>query len=75
MTAAQKLFEKMYEQTKGSILIISHQERILNIADKILYLRAGRIEKYGPREEILPSLLGGEAASPAGCKVLTDKLA
>ena len=69
------VFEKMYEQTKGSILIISHQERILNIADKILYLRAGRVEKFGPRDEILPSLLGGEAASPAGCKVLTDKLA
>ena len=31
-----RVFEKMYEQTRGSILIISHQERILNIADKII---------------------------------------
>ena len=68
------VFEKMYEQTKGSILIISHQERILNIADKIVYIKGGKLEKYGPREEILPSLLGGESASAEGCKVLTDKL-
>ncbi|MDD2959658.1 MAG: ATP-binding cassette domain-containing protein [Lachnospiraceae bacterium] len=63
------VFEKMYEQTRGSILIISHQERILNIADKIIYIRGGVVEKYGPREEILPGLLGSDA-----CKILTDKL-
>ena len=64
------VFETMYEQTKGSILIISHQERILNIADKIIYIKDGTVEKYGPREEILPGLLGQDA-----CKILTDKLA
>ncbi len=53
-----RVFEKMHEQTKGSILIISHQERILNIADKIVYVKAGEVEKFGPREEILPGLLG-----------------
>ncbi len=52
-----QVFEKMHEQTKGTILIISHQERILNIADKIIYVKAGRVDKYGPREEILPGLL------------------
>lgn len=67
-----RVFETMYEQTKGSILIISHQERILNIADKIIYIRDGIVEKYGPREEILPGLLNSEANA---CKILTDKLA
>ena len=67
------VFEKMHERTRGSILIISHQERILNIADKIIYVKAGEVEKYGPREEILPALLGAQTAG--ACKVLTDKLA
>ncbi len=66
------VFETMYEQTKGSILIISHQERILNIADKIIYIKDGAVEKYGPREEILPGLLGQDGDA---CKILTDKLA
>ena len=66
------VFETMYEQTKGSILIISHQERILNIADKIIYIKDGTVEKYGPREEILPGLLGRDQDA---CKILTDKLA
>ena len=63
------VFEKMYEKSQGSIVIISHQERILNIADKIVVLTAGKIEKEGTREEILPSLLGTSV-----CRALTDKL-
>ena len=69
-----RVFQKMYAQTRGNILIISHQERILEIADKIAYVKDGRLEQYGSREEILPALLGSAAASPAGCKVLTDKM-
>ncbi len=66
-----RVFEKMHEKTRGTILIISHQERILNIADKIIYLKDGCVEKYGAKDEILPSLLN----MPAGaCKVLTDKI-
>lgn len=69
-----RVFEKMYEQTKGNILIISHQERILNIADTIVVIKDGRVEKIGPRADILPALLGSaDAASPA-CSVLTDKV-
>ena len=58
-----RVFEKMHEQTKGSILIISHQERILNIADKILVVANGEVTKYGNKEDILPSLLRGETSS------------
>lgn len=57
------IFEKMVERTKGNVIIISHQERILNIADKIIYLKDGSIEQYDSREKILPQLLGSVAVS------------
>lgn len=53
-----RVFEKMYEEINGSILIISHQERILNIADKIILLADGQIKKIGTKEEIMPELVG-----------------
>ena len=56
------VFEKMYEQINGSILIISHQERILEIADKIVVIAAGRVTAEGPREEILPGLMNPSGA-------------
>ncbi len=64
-----KVFENMHEKTQGSILIISHQERILNIADKIVVIADGRVQKEGEKEKILPSLLRTET-----CKALTEKL-
>lgn len=54
-----KVFEKMHEETNGSIVIISHQERILNIADKIVVIADGQIEQAGTKDEILPGLLEG----------------
>ncbi len=57
------VFEKMHARTNGSILIISHQERILSIADKIVVIAGGRVEKEGPRDEILPGLLAGRVCS------------
>ena len=55
------LFEQMHEQTQGSIVIISHQERILNIADRIVVIADGSITAEGSKEEILPQLLNGDA--------------
>lgn len=52
-----RVFEKMYEKTNGSIIIISHQERILNIADKIAVIAGGEVKDYGDKEKILPTLL------------------
>ena len=66
-----KVFEKMHERTQGTILIISHQEKILYIADKIIYIKDGQVEKYGAKDEILPLLL---SASDGTCKKLTDKM-
>lgn len=65
-----RVFEKMYQEINGSILIISHQERILNIADKIILLADGQIKKIGTKDEIMPELLG----SGQPCKTLTDKM-
>jgi len=57
-----KVFEKMREDIKGSIIIISHQERILNIADEIVVIANGKVSKQGPKDEILPELLGTSSA-------------
>ncbi len=64
-----KVFEKMYEKTQGNILIISHQERILNIADKIVVIADGQIQNVGAKVDVLPKLLAAES-----CRVLTEKM-
>lgn len=53
-----QVFEEMHNQLHGSILIISHQERILNIADEILLIADGKLVQRGSKEEVLPNLLG-----------------
>ena len=59
-----RIFEKMRESTQDrTILVISHQERILNIADEIIVLADGKIEKHGPKEQILPSIIGTQYAA------------
>lgn len=60
-----QVFERMREKTDGSILIISHQERILNIADEIVVIADGRIKDHGPKDQILPGLLGTTSAVDA----------
>ena len=61
-----RIFEKMREEIKdSSIVIISHQERILNIADEIVVLADGRIDKQGSRDEIYPQLVGTDSAVAA----------
>ena len=57
-----KVFEKMREDRRRSIIIISHQERILDIADEIIVMREGRIIDSGRKDEILPELLKGTAS-------------
>lgn len=58
-----KVFENMRKKDSSrSIVVISHQERILNIADEIIVLANGQIREQGPKDEILPGLLGTSAA-------------
>lgn len=53
-----KVFEEFHDQHK-SLIIISHQERILNIADEIIIIADGAVKSHGTKEEILPELLNG----------------
>ena len=65
-----RIFESMRSNIRdSSMIIISHQERILNIADEIAVLTEGRIEKQGPREEVFPSLVGTPSAQEACVKL------
>jgi Fe-S cluster assembly ATP-binding protein len=58
-----RIFEKMRREIHdSSIVIISHQERILRIADEIIVLKDGRVDQQGPADEILPKVVGTEAA-------------
>ncbi len=65
-----QVFEKMHAKEGGSILIISHQERILNIADCIIVIAGGEISHIGTPAEVMPHLLG----TGGTCQALTDKL-
>ena len=64
-----KVFEKMHEKINGSIMIISHQERILDIADRILLIADGQVKAQGSKDEIMPMILGS-----GPCMVLKDKM-
>ena len=59
-----KVFENMYERTRGTIIIISHQERILNIADKIVVLAGGEVVEYGRKDDVFPKLMDVQS----GCR-------
>ena len=64
-----KVFEKMRDEINGTILIISHQERILDIADKIIVIADGQVRKTGTKAEVRPELLN----TAQTCKTLIDK--
>ncbi len=65
-----QVFEKLRNDVKGSILIISHQERILNIADRVVVIADGKVSASGSKDEILPQLLNQNSV----CSALTDKM-
>lgn len=64
------VFERMHSTLGGSIIIISHQERILNIADKVAVIANGKLKAYGAKDDILPELLDTNAT----CSVLIDNM-
>ncbi|MBE5924400.1 MAG: ATP-binding cassette domain-containing protein [Lachnospiraceae bacterium] len=69
-----EVFEGMRENIHdSSILIISHQERILNIADEIIVLSDGKVTKQGSKEDVLPGLIGTSAAITGCSKVVMRK--
>jgi len=66
-----QVFENMHKRINGTILIISHQERILDIADKIIVIADGKMIDYGVKKDILPALLNSKQIA---CKTLIDKM-
>ena len=65
------VFEKMHSEiSDSSIVIISHQEKILNIADEIILLVDGKVQAVGQKEEVLPLLLKN---TQKPCKVMLEK--
>ena len=65
-----QVFENIRESIQGTVLIISHQERILDIADEIVVIEDGKVNKQGTKDEILPELLGTTAAVNSACSKL-----
>ena len=53
-------FQELQREKKGTLLVISHQERILSIADEIIVIADGKVRAAGPRDEVLPTLLSEE---------------
>jgi len=53
-----KVFEDLKKKTMGSIIIISHQERIINIADELILIANGEVVKQGGKEDIMPLFTG-----------------
>ena len=50
-------FEKIHNKKEQSLILISHQERIIQMADRIMLIEDGKIGAIGPKDEILPTLL------------------
>ena len=65
-----RVFESIRESVQGSVMIISHQERILEIADEIAVIEDGCVTRFGRKEEILPQLLGTASAVNMACSKL-----
>lgn len=59
-----KVFEQLHNEIHGSIVIISHQERIINIADEIILIAGGEVKSIGSKEVVLPQITDANA----GCK-------
>lgn len=59
-----KQFEQLHQHKKESIILISHQERIIQMADRIMVIRDGKVAKIGTREQVFPGLMCHEA----GCR-------
>ena len=68
-----QVFENIRKTVQGTVLIISHQERILNIADEIVVIENGKVAKQGAKADILPELLGTASAVNVACSKLDPK--
>lgn len=61
-------FRDLHRSSDATIIVISHQERIINLADEIVVLSGGNVLKRGTKSEVFPTIL---AESAPGCKYIT----
>lgn len=61
-----KVFEDLRQTTKGTTLIISHQERILNIADQLVLMNSGKIENVGAKEDLFDKVVKDKVCCKIG---------
>lgn len=61
-------FEQLHREKKESVIIISHQERIIRMADRIMVIKDGKIDKIGSKEDIYPQLFMQEESCEYGKK-------
>lgn len=64
-----KQFEELHAGKKESLILISHQERIIQMADRIMVIKDGKVDAIGSREEVFPGLVGGET----GCACMHQR--
>lgn len=68
-----KEFEELHKNRKETLILISHQERIIEMADRIMVIKDGEISKIGTRDEVLPALMvptgDCKCASLSNCNV------
>lgn len=64
-----KQFEELHAGKKESLILISHQERIIQMADRIMVIKDGKIDAIGSREEVLPGLIGKDT----GCVCMNQR--
>ena len=62
-------FRAIHQRRENTLIIISHQERIISLADEIVMIGDGKIQKQGPREEIFPEILANTAS---GCSYMAE---
>ena len=55
-----KRFEEIHREKKECLILISHQEKIINMADKIMVIEDGEVKKYGTKEDVFPTLFQQE---------------
>ena len=64
-------FRMIHSRRSATLLIISHQERIINLADEIIMVADGKVTQHGTKDEIFPQIL---ANTTAGCSFLTGEV-
>ncbi|HJG86628.1 ATP-binding cassette domain-containing protein [Pseudoflavonifractor capillosus] len=62
-------FRDIHDRRDATLIVISHQERIIDLADEIIMVSGGQIVKQGPKDQIFPEIL---ANTISGCSYLTE---